>query len=86
MSTEFNRFQASKRGYDPEAVERELKALNSELVRLREQYADTAEELKETRSNLEQTQRKLVSTTAPNFASLGAEAAELLIRAENSAR
>ena len=86
MSTEFNRFETSKRGYDPKAVERELKALNSELVRLREQYADTAEELKETRSNLEQAQRKLDSTAAPNFASLGAEAAELLIRAENSAR
>ena len=86
MSIDFSRFETSKRGYDPAAVEKELKSLEAELIRVREQFAETSEELKTTKASLEQAEQKLASTEAPNFSSLGAEAAELLIRAENSAR
>jgi cell division septum initiation protein DivIVA len=86
LSTDFNRFEIAKRGYDPESVERELNALNSELVRVKEQAAENSEELQRTSLQLKQSEAKLAATHAPNFSSLGSEAAELLIGAENTAR
>ena len=35
-----SRFEIVRRGYDPQPVERELKALSAELVRLKEQNAE----------------------------------------------
>ena len=86
MPTDFNRFETSKRGYDPEAVERELNALNSELVRVKEQAAQNSEALQRALSQLAQSEAKMIGTIAPSFSSLGAEAADLLIRAETTAR
>jgi cell division septum initiation protein DivIVA len=86
LPTDFNRFETSKRGYDPKAVERELNDLNSELVRVKEQAAENSEALKRALAQLAQSEAKLIGTTAPSFASLGAEAADLLIRAETAAR
>jgi len=86
LPTDFNRFKIAKKGYDPEVVERELNALNSELVRLKEQLALNSEELKGSQAQLSKSEFKLAGTTAPNFSSLGSEAAELLIGAETSAR
>jgi cell division septum initiation protein DivIVA len=86
LPTDHNRFETAKRGYDPEAVERELNALNSELVRVKEQATENAEALQRTLAQLAQSEAKLSGTIAPSFSSLGAEAAELLIRAETTAR
>jgi len=86
LPTDFNRFDKAKRGYDPESVERELNALNSELVRVKEQAAENSEELQRTTVQLAQSEAKLAASNAPNFSSLGSEAAELLIRAETTAR
>jgi len=86
LPSDFNRFETSKRGYDPEAVERELNALNSELVRVKEQAAENSEALQRALAQLAQSEAKLIGTMAPSFSSLGAEAAELLIRAETTAR
>ena len=86
MPTDFNRFETSKRGYDPETVERELNALNSELVRVKEQAAQNSEALQRALSQLAQSEAKMIGTIAPSFSSLGAEAADLLIRAETTAR
>jgi len=86
LPTDFNRFDKAKRGYDPESVERELNALNSELVRVKEQTAENSEELQRTIVQLAQSEAKLAASNAPNFSSLGSEAAELLIRAETTAR
>ena len=86
MPSDFNRFETSKRGYDPEAVERELNALNSELVRVKEQAAENSEALQSALAQLAQSEAKLIGTMAPSFSSLGAEAADLLIRAETTAR
>ena len=86
MPTDFNRFEMSKRGYDPEAVERELNALNSELVRVKEQAGENSEALQRALAQLAQSEAKLIGTIAPSFSSLGAEAAELLIKAETTAR
>ena len=86
MPTDFNRFEKSKRGYDPEAVERELNSLNSELVRVKEQAAKNSEALQRAIAQLAKSEAKLMGTIAPSFSSLGAEAAELLIKAETTAR
>ncbi|MDG2497664.1 MAG: hypothetical protein P8M68_05750 [Aquiluna sp.] len=86
MPTEFSRFETSRRGYDPKAVDKEINALNSELVRLREQVQESAEALREATSERETLTSQLAASKAPNFASLGSEAADLLVRAETTAR
>lgn len=86
MPTEFSRFETSRRGYDPKAVDKEINALNAELVRLREQLHESGDALQQTTSELEALQSKLSASSSPNFASLGSEAADLLVRAETTAR
>jgi cell division septum initiation protein DivIVA len=86
LPTDFNRFETSRRGYDPEAVERELNAINSELVRVKGQAMESAEALQRALAQLTQSEAKLVGRMAPSFSSLGAEAADLLIGAETAAR
>ena len=86
MPTEFSRFELSRRGYDPKAVEKEINALNAELVRLREQLQESGDALRQTTSQLEAVGSRLSASSSPNFASLGSEAADLLVRAETTAR
>jgi hypothetical protein len=85
LASEHNRFQTVRRGYDPAAVERELISINSELVRLQSQNADLAASLKQTRQQLAQAETELAGSRAPNYSTLGAKAADLLITAESIA-
>ena len=82
MAPDFNRFQTTRRGYEPAAVEKELVALNTELVRLQNQNQDLNQQLKNTRLQLSQAEAQLRATAEPNFSALGAKAADLLATAE----
>jgi hypothetical protein len=82
LAPEFNRFQTTRRGYEPAAVEKELVALNSELVRLQNQNQDLNQQLKQTRLQLSQAEAQLRASAEPNFSALGAKAADLLATAE----
>lgn len=86
MPSEFSRFEITRRGYDPKAVEKELNALNAELVRLREQLQESGDALGQTTAKLDSARSRLSASESPDFASLGAEAADLLVRAETTAR
>jgi hypothetical protein len=82
LAPDFNRFQTTRRGYDPAAVEKELIALNTELVRLQNQNQDLNQQLKQTRLQLSQAEAQLRATAEPNFSALGSKAADLLATAE----
>lgn len=82
MAPDFNRFETTRRGYEPAAVEKELVALNSELVRLQNQNAELSTQLKQLRFQLGQAEAELLTKSAPNFSALGATAASLLATAE----
>ena len=83
MAPDFKRFETTRRGYDPAAVEKELVALNSELVRLQNQNQDLNNQLKQTRIQLSQAEAQLKATAEPDFSALGSKAAELLTTAES---
>ena len=83
MAPNYNRFETTRRGYDPALVEKELVALNSELVRLQNQNQDLTQQLKQTRLQLSQAEAQLKATAEPNFSALGSKAAELLATAES---
>jgi hypothetical protein len=82
LAPDFNRFETTRRGYDPTAVEKELVALNSELVRLQNQNQDLNQQLKQTRLQLTQAEAQLKASAEPNFSALGSKAADLLATAE----
>ena len=85
MAQDFNRFEQKRKGYDPQAVEKELNALNQELARLLEQNTELNQQLKNTRTQLNQAEAKLKASEEPNFSALGAKAAELIASAESIA-
>jgi hypothetical protein len=85
LAPNYNRFETTRRGYDPALVEKELVALNSELVRLQNQNQDLSQQLKQTRLQLAQAETQLQGTSEPNFSALGSKAAQLLASAESLA-
>jgi predicted nuclease with TOPRIM domain len=54
-----SRFEIVRRGYDPQPVERELKALSAELVRLKEQNAELQAETLRLNQRLQETEQEL---------------------------
>ena len=64
MPSEFSRFEITRRGYDPKAVEKELNALNAELVRLREQLQESGDALGQTTAKLDSAVPLVVSILA----------------------
>jgi cell division septum initiation protein DivIVA len=85
LANEFTRFELTRKGYDPLAVERELKDLNLELVRLTETNSELTERLRATTTQLQQSEAALEASKSPNFASLGAKAANILSSAQQIA-
>jgi cell division septum initiation protein DivIVA len=85
LANEFNRFEITRKGYEPQAVERELRELNLELVRLTEQNGDLTERLRSTKLQLSQSEAALEASKSPNFAALGSKAATILSNAQQIA-
>ena len=85
MAGEFNRFEITRKGYDPSAVERELRELNAQLLRLSTANTELTERLRATALQLSQSEAALEATKSPNFAALGAKAANILSSAQQIA-
>ena len=80
-----SRFEIVRRGYDPQPVERELKALSAELVRLKEQNAELQAETLRLNQRLQDAEQELSLRTQPSYSALGAKASALLSTAEQVA-
>ena len=80
-----SRFEIVRRGYDPQPVERELKALNAELVRLKEQNAELQTQINQLSQKLADADQELELRTQPSYSALGTKASALLSTAEQVA-
>jgi hypothetical protein len=85
LAQQFNRFELVRKGYDPQAVEQQLRQLQAELVRLGEQNAELQNQLRTTRVQLAESEAALSAAHSPNFAALGAKAANILSSAQQIA-
>ncbi len=82
MAQHQNRFDLVRKGYDPQAVDQQLRQLNVELVRLTEQISELQTSLRNTRQQLVESEAALGAAKNPNYASLGSTAATLLSAAQ----
>lgn len=85
MAQSFDRFELVRKGYEPAAVEQQLRQLNLELARLNELSSDLQNQLKNTRAQLAESESALAAAKNPNFAALGAIAANILSSAQQIA-
>ena len=85
MAGDFNRFEITRKGYEPSAVERELRELNAQLLRLSTANTELTDRLRSTSLQLSQSEAALEATKSPNFAALGAKAANILSSAQQIA-
>jgi len=80
-----SRFELVRRGYDPQAVDREIKVLNAEIVRLQETSSELAEQLKTLNQRLAEAEQEIGLRAQPSYSALGTKAANLLSGAEEMA-
>ena len=83
---EQNEFPIVIRGYDREAVDDAFRNLERELLRLNAQNTQLAGEVRQAREQIGELEKQLGSMAAPNYATVGANAAEILSLAEEQAQ
>jgi cell division septum initiation protein DivIVA len=80
-----SRFELVRRGYDPQAVDREIKLIGAEIVRLQETSSELAEQLKVLNQKLSEAEQEIGLRAQPSYSALGTKAANLLSTAEEIA-
>ena len=78
-------FELVRKGYEPQGVDREIRALNAEIIRLNEQLASFQELNAKLTTQLRESEAALNAAGSPNFAALGSKAATLLSAAQQIA-
>ena len=79
------KFELVRRGYETNAVDRELRSLTAEVVRLRETNDDLAETVKRLNLRVEELETELSLRDQPSYSALGSKASRLLSEAEEIA-
>ena len=80
-----SRFEIVRRGYDPQAVDREIKVLSAEIVRLQETSNELAEQLRLMSQKLTDAEQEISLRAQPSYSALGSKASNLISNAEEIA-
>ncbi|CAB4540428.1 MAG: hypothetical protein F2536_00950 [Actinobacteria bacterium] len=80
-----SRFEIVRRGYDPQAVDREIKVLSAEIVRLQETSSELAEQLRLLSQKLTDAEQEISLRAQPSYTALGSKASNLISNAEEIA-